>query len=213
MQVRRSGALVLDARREVSLSTMTMKNTRVPHVEKQSVAMASGIVLFSVVTGSVTGVAWAFLRPKQQVQMLPNNQLAIIQETVDAGFIGLLWFVAVTAISGLVLGITTFRNRAITTPVQMLTAIGWAGFSALMSAAVTYLVGQSVAALLQPNLAGMQPGDKFSVIPDFKTYVALLVAPLVAMLALWSRVLFQTDFTGGNESAADNATDADSVTK
>ena len=75
------------------------------------------------------------------------------------------------------------------------------------------LVGQSVAALLQPDLAGMQPGDKFSVIPDFKTYVALLVAPLVAMLALWSRVLFQTDFTEGNESAADNATDADSVTK
>ncbi|WP_239659279.1 hypothetical protein [Corynebacterium vitaeruminis] len=178
---------------------MTMKNTRVPHVEKQSVAMASGIVLFSVVTGTIAGVAWAFLRPKQQVQMLPNNQLAIIQETVDAGFIGLLWFVAVTAISGLVLGITTFRNRAITTPVQMLTAIGWAGFSALMSAAVTYVVGQSVAALLQPDLAGMQPGDKFSVIPDFTTYVALLVAPLVAMLALWSRVLFQTDFTENNE--------------
>lgn len=192
---------------------MTVKNTRVPHVEKQSVAMASGIVLFSVLTGTIAGVAWAFLRPKQQVQMLPDNQLAIIQETVDAGFIGLLWFVAVTAISGLVLGITTFRNRAITTPVQMLTAIGWAGFSALMSAAVTYLVGQSVAALLQPDLAGMQPGDELSVIPDFKTYVALLVAPLVAMLALWSRVLFQTDFTEGSESAADSVTDADSVTE
>lgn len=190
---------------------MTMKNTRVPHVEKKSVAMASGIVLFSVVTGTIAGLAWAFLRPMQQVQILDNNQLAVVQETVDAGFIGMLWFVAVTAVSGLALGITAFRKRPITSPVQMLTAMGWAGFSALMSSAVTYIVGQSVATLRQPDLSALTPGEMLSVIPDFTAYVALLVAPLVAMLALWSRVLFQEDFADdsseGNDSSAADGTE------
>ncbi|WP_297452990.1 hypothetical protein [uncultured Corynebacterium sp.] len=191
---------------------MTVKNTRVPHVEKKSVAMASGIVLFSVVTGTIAGLAWAFLRPMQQVQILDNDQLAVVQETVDAGFIGMLWFVAVTAVSGLALGIAAFRKRPITSPVQMLTAMGWAGFSALMSSAVTYIVGQSVATLRQPDLSALMPGEMLSVIPDFTAYVALLVAPLVAMLALWSRVLFQEDFAEGNDSSAADATEMNNGT-
>lgn len=186
---------------------MTVKNTRAPHVEKKSVAMASGIVLFSVVTGTIAGLAWAFLRPMQQVQILDNDQLAVVQETVDAGFIGMLWFVAVTAVSGLALGIAAFRKRPITSPVQMLTAMGWTGFSALMSSAVTYIVGQSVATLRQPDLSALTQGEMLSVIPDFTAYVALLVAPLVAMLALWSRVLFQEDFAEGNDISAADATE------
>lgn len=191
---------------------MMMNNARGPHVEKKSVAMASGIVLLSVVLGTIAGVVWALLRPTQQVRVLPNDQLAVIQapDAVDPSFIGVLWYVAVTAICGMVLGIATFRNRVIVGPAQMLTALGWSGFSALMSAAVTYIVGQSVATLLQPDLVGLKTGETLRVIPDFSTYVALLAAPLLAMIALWARVLFQADFADDTAAPESDVPDVNS---
>lgn len=172
---------------------MTMKSTRFPHVQKQNVATVSGTVFISIVLGAVSGIIWAFLRPKQQVQMLPDGQMAIVSQTVDAGFTGLLWFVGITAICGLVLGNLSHRKRTINTPGKMLVGVLMAGFMALLCAAVTYVVGQSVAGLLQPDLTAAKPGDELSVIPNFTTYTALLVAPLISMLVLWTRVLFLGD--------------------
>ncbi|MDO5029583.1 MAG: hypothetical protein Q4E11_03240 [Corynebacterium sp.] len=172
---------------------MTKKSTQVPHVHKQNVATVSGTVFISIVFGTVTGVIWAFLRPKQEVQLLPDGQMAVISQTVDAGFTGLLWFVGITAICGLVLGNLSHRKRTIDTPGAMLVGVLMAGFIALLCAVVTYIVGQSVAGLLQPDLTGVQPGDEVSIIPNFTTYTALLIAPLISMLVLWTRVLFLGD--------------------
>lgn len=181
---------------------MTMKSTRVPHVQKQKVATVSGTVFVSIVLGAATGVVWAFLRPKQQVQLLPDGQMAVITQTMDAGFIGLVWFVGITAICGLVLGNLSHRKRTIDTPVRMLEGVLMAGFMALLCAGVTYIVGQSVAGLLQPDLTALKPGDQAEVIPNFTTFQALLVAPLISMLALWTRVLFLGD---SSESARESA--------
>lgn len=180
---------------------MTKKSTRVPHVHKQNVATVSGTVFVSIVLGAVTGVIWAFLRPKQEVQLLPDGQMAVISQTVDAGFTGLLWFVGITAICGLVMGNLSHRKRSIDTPGKMLVGVLMAGFMALLCAAVTYVVGQSVAGLLQPDLTAAKPGDELSVIPNFTTYTALLIAPLISMLVLWTRVLFLGDSAEADTTA------------
>nr|WP_120492224.1 hypothetical protein [Corynebacterium lactis] len=172
---------------------MNAKNVPAPRVHKKYVAAVSGIVLTAIVSGVVGGAVWGVLRPTQEVQLIGPGELAVVEGSAQAGFIGVLWFVVVAALIGVLLGLLVLRGRNFDSPLYGFIGVLVAGFIGLVGAVVAFVTGQVVAGMRQVDVSALAPGESVRAIPEFSAYSALLVAPLVAMVALWVRILFQPE--------------------
>ncbi|ALA68579.1 hypothetical protein [Corynebacterium lactis] len=167
--------------------------SRTPQIHKKYVAAVSGIVLSSILAGIVGGCAWGLLRPKQEVQLIERGQVAVVEGSAQAGFIGVLWFVLIGAILGGGLGLLVLRGRNFNGPSAGLLGVVVAGCIGLICSVVVFVTGQVVAGIRQVDISSLELGQSAQAVPEFSTYSALLVAPLVAMIALWARILFQSE--------------------
>lgn len=163
------------------------RNFRVPQAGRPLIAISAGTVLVAIVLGAIIGVIWGVVRPGQNVQFIAPDQFGIIADSLDAPFMALVWFSGLTLVLGVAVAIIAFiRGRNYRTVAIQL----WVAVAALIGAMVAFLVGQVVAGFRQPDFSNLENGATLTVIPAFNSHVALLVAPLSAMIAYWIGLLF-----------------------
>ena len=150
-------------------------------------------ILVALGLGVLGGLAWGLLRPQQTVQVQPLGALALVDGNLAAGFLAVMYFLAVTAVIALYFGISMSRGQFLATPRAGLPVLFQAGIMALLSSLIVLAVGQVVAGLRQPDLAALQVGQEALVVPLFDTYQVLILPPLVAMMGVWTRILVQDD--------------------
>ena len=174
---------------DASAPTVASEHAAVPRAGRPFVALCAGIVLAAIALGAVFGVLWGVLRPGQSVQFIAPDQFGVVADSVEAPFIALAWFSCLTAVLGAVIAFIAYlRGRAYRSVVMQL----WVAFSALIGSMVVFLLGQIVAGSRQPDFGSLEDGAMLTVIPAFDSYIALAVAPLIAMIVYWFG-LFITD--------------------
>ena len=165
---------------------MSLKNARVLRIRNSVVSAGSGVVLLSLSMGLVGGVLWGVIRPAEKVQYYSDTQAAVLQETLEASFSGTVWFSCIAAIIGMVVGLGAFR---IYPRLRSLGMEFWVGLCAALASVVMVICGQMIGVYRQPDLTQLQPGQVIEAVPQFRSYAALLVTPLVAMICYWAGLL------------------------
>lgn len=172
-------------------SAGTAEPTGVPRkrVKRSLITPRTNAVMAAIVAGVISGVIWGFARPGQNVQFIAPDQFGVAADSANASFMALVWYTGLAIVLGLITALISYKAASHVRSIAMQL---WVGGAALIGAALIFVVGQVVAGFRQPDLTNLQDGATLSVIPAFDTYIALLVAPLIAMITYWVG-LFVTD--------------------
>ncbi|KAA8725438.1 hypothetical protein F4V58_04010 [Corynebacterium phocae] len=130
---------------------------------------------------SAAGALWGLNRPRLTGHATPtvNGGAQIAIDTVaNVQFASFGWFVILTAVPALALGLLAFARGRDSRGVAMLL---WSGAVALAGAAAFYVFGSATAPELEPGARGA-----ISWVPAFSPGVGFAAAPLAAMTSYWS---------------------------
>lgn len=177
-------------------SPETMSAAGIKKLKKSLVKDFSSVVLQAIILSAGAGIVWGVLRPTQEVVGAGNGQLMIPQESLDASFATVLTYVAVIAVAGLILGAVTYRRLP---QRRGLVMQNWVGLSGLVGAGAFTLVGQFVGSFRTTDVAHLKVWETATIIPEFSTYIAGLVLPLVAMIVYWLGLVVLDDDSSESE--------------
>lgn len=148
--------------------------------------VGSGAGLLSGAIGiyALAAVVWALALPGYTARVVSEGNVQF-----DAGsntaFSAFGWFVLLTGALSAAIGGTAFRH---TPELRGPCGLVWVSTVAFIAAVGFVAVGNSLGQLLnQQAIAGAGVGETISVIPLVTPGIALVVAPLLAAVAFWTR--------------------------
>lgn len=149
-------------------------------VARRDVTAAALVVLAMAVAGLLLGVLWYLVAPRLSFRIDASDNILPLGPVESEALIGADgWFVALTALVGLLAGVTTWwRWRAVRGPAVAvgLAAGGLAG--ALVASWIGHLLGQG------PSAAALhQVGNVVKTPLELRSKVALIAEPFVAVAA------------------------------
>lgn len=151
----------------------------------------------ALIVATVFGAAWGLLRPAQSVVVVEGG-MRLNSDTLDAGFVALVWASAGAVVLSVLLALWAFfrlpeRRRAGT--LWLITLI------AAISAWIAIGAGDAAGAIRQPNLQEVEIGDSLSLLPAVTSIPIVLYAAFTAAIVYWVCLLISPDRDETDESA------------
>lgn len=140
----------------------------------------------ALIAATVFGAVWGLLRPTQSVTVVDGG-MRLNTDTIDAGFIGLLWAAVAAVVLGVVLALVSFfqmpeRRGAAT--------LWWITVIAAVSIWIAAGAGDVIAAIRQPDLHNAEIGDALELLPVVSVLPVVLYSAFTAAIVYWVCLLF-----------------------
>lgn len=140
----------------------------------------------ALIAATVFGAAWGLLRPAQSVTVVEGG-MRLNADTLDAGFVGLLWAAVAAVVLGVALALISFFRM----PERRGAATLW--WITLIAAACVWIAtgaGDVAAAVRQPDLQNAEIGDALELLPMVSVLPVVLYSAFSAAIVYWVCLLF-----------------------
>lgn len=152
------------------------------------IGSGAGLLALALLLGIGGGFAWGALRPAYVGEVSDGG--AVIDQAASPAnvqFTGFAWFVILTALLGLIIGVAAWRVAGRGRSRGGVGWMVWAMVSAALGAVAVHLFGDWFALRLAPvpDHDALVQGSEFSLVPPIEPGAAWAAASLVAGLVYW----------------------------
>ena len=164
-----------------------VKNAHRHQLIPRPIGEAALVLFVTLVVFILLGLVWGLIHPTTQLTVAADGGADTVPGTEDASFKALAYFLALTGLGGLAIGLWVFRTR-----MRSLLMMLWVGVVTLWGSVTCWTVGTWLAEKLHadPLPTDPHPGDLFHLVEATNPGSGMLVGTALALVAYWLAATF-----------------------